>query len=100
MKDFDQKWQRLTARARTAPAGGDEAAPYGFATRVAAQAFALRPGGPGALFEKFALRGLVAAFALSLASMAYSYTALTAEADEDFSLASDPVPELLDIASS
>ena len=99
MKDFDQKWQRLTALARTAPAGGDEAAPFGFATRVAAQACAARPAGPGTLFEKFALRGLVAACALSLASMAYSYTALTAETDEDFSLASDPLPELLDLAS-
>lgn len=100
MKDFDQKWQRLTALARTSPAGSDEAAPYGFATRVAAQAWAARPGVRGALFEKFALRALMAAVALSLASMAYSYTALMTDNDEDFSLASDPLPELLGIASS
>lgn len=99
MKDFDQRWQRLTARARTAPAGGGEAAPYGFATRVVARAFAVRPAGAGALFEKFALRGLLAAGVLGVASMAYSYIALTAEADEDFSLASDPLPELLGWAS-
>lgn len=99
MKDFDQKWQRLAALARTAPAGGDEAAPYGFATRVAAQAFTKRASGPWALFEKFALRGLVAACALSVASMAYSYTALTTEAEDEFSLAADPLPELLDLTS-
>lgn len=98
MKDFDAKWQRLAALARTAPAGGDEAPPLGFASRVAARALAARPAGWPVLFEQFALRGLVAACALSVASAAYSYTALT-ELDDEFSLASDPLPELLDLSS-
>ncbi|HYC70902.1 MAG TPA: hypothetical protein VEB66_06835 [Opitutaceae bacterium] len=98
MKDFDAKWQRLTARARLAPAGADEPAPYGFATRIAAQAFAPR-GARFGLFEKFALRGLLAACALSAASVAYSFSALAGESEDEFTLASDPLPELLDLSS-
>jgi hypothetical protein len=97
MNDFDTKWRRLTALARQAPDGDDGAAPHGFATRVAARAFEPRPG-PLALFERFALRGLLAAFALSLASAAYSYTALMAHGDEEITLAADPLPELLELS--
>ncbi len=100
MNDFDQKWRRLTALARRAPAEDAAAAPYGFATRVAALALESgRAPGPLALFEKFALRGLIAAFALSIASAAYSYTALTAAQEDELSLAADPVPELLELSS-
>lgn len=99
MNDFDVKWQRLTARARTAPAAADEAAPFGFATRVAAQAAAVRGPARAGLFEQFALRALLAAGALSVASVAYSFSALTAEAEDEFTLASDPLPELLDLSS-
>lgn len=98
MNDFEAKWQRLAARARSAPAGADEAAPYGFATRVAAQAFTVRPLRAG-LFEHFALRGLLAACALSAASVAYSFDALHGDPDEELAIASDPLPELLDLSS-
>ncbi len=101
MKDFDPQWRRLTALARQAPAGGDEAAPYGFATRVAARAAeARRASGSFVLFEKFALRGLIAAFAFTVASVAYSYTStLTGESESEIGLVSDPVAELLDLSS-
>lgn len=99
MNSFDHQWRRLTALARSAPAGDEVPAPPGFATRVAARALAASRGGsPLALFEKFALRGLVAAGVLSLASVAYSYTALTTPLDDELSLAADPLPELLDLS--
>lgn len=98
MKDFEAKWQRLAARARSAPVDADASAPYGFATRVASRAFTPRPVRSG-LFEQFALRGLLAACALSAASVAYSFEALRGDPDEELAIASDPLPELLDLSS-
>lgn len=68
-------WSRLTAAARTAPDDRDTAAPYGFATRVAALAFAQERRG-GLLFERFAFRALGASALLALASVALNYQAL------------------------
>ena len=46
----DEKfWQRLVEAARKAPPAGDEAAPFGFSTRVAALALKRRPG-PGLFY--------------------------------------------------
>jgi len=42
MKNFDEKWQACAARARTAERR-DEAAPFGFAARVAARALSTPP---------------------------------------------------------
>jgi hypothetical protein len=99
MKDFDTKWQRLTALARQAPETADDSLPYGFATRVAARAMEARSVlVPRLLLERLALRGLLAACVLSLASVAYSFTALTGGAEEDLTLAADPLPELLELS--
>lgn len=98
MKNFDYKWQQLTARARLAPRPADEPAPYGFATRVAARAFRSRPAGPWSLLEKFALRGLVATTALGVASLAFSFPTFAGETEDELALATDPVPELLDLS--
>lgn len=57
MNDFDNKWQRCVARARQAPPR-DDAAPFGFATRVLA---AGQPPAEPALervWERLALSGL------------------------------------------
>lgn len=97
MNDFDQRWQKLATLARQAPAPACEAAPFGFSTRVAARAMAARPAS-GALLEKFALRGLVAALTLGAASLAFSFSALTGEIEEDVTLAADPLPELLELS--
>ena len=51
----DQQWQRLITAARSAADPRDPSAPFGFATRVAARAFA-SPAPAGALVERFALR--------------------------------------------
>jgi len=55
MKHSEQSWQKLAAAARLAPASGDEAAPYGFSTRVAALALAGERR-PATVFEHIFLR--------------------------------------------
>jgi hypothetical protein len=42
MKDFDQQWQSCAAQARRAPPR-DERAPWGFSTRVLAEAWSAAP---------------------------------------------------------
>lgn len=95
MNRFDHQWQKLTALARSAPAVPAAAAPYGFATRVAAQA-ALAPASPWAGFERFARRGLLVAAALGVAAIAFNYSAFQSEQGDDFA-PTDAIPELLDI---
>lgn len=88
-------WDRLAAAARRAPAEPREAAaPFGFATRVAAQAFSGLPPSLPALFEKLALRGLFVAGLLGLAAAGYGFTAITTEPDTDL-LTADIVTEVL-----
>ena len=85
MKNFDQKWQQLAAAARRAPAAGDEAAPYGFATRMAAAGLAAPRVGPWFGAERLALRGLLAACALCAASLAFDFASgeLTIEGEDE-----------------
>jgi hypothetical protein len=95
MKDFPSRWDLLTAAAREAPARADAAAPYGFATRVVAQAFSPPPGVPWlAAFRPFSLRALWLAGVLMLASMAANYVAF-ASGEEDEQSVVDPVSEVL-----
>ena len=88
-------WLRLTAAARRAPAGAYEAAPYGFAARVAALGLAARSlRAPGATLEKFAWRGLFAAGAFSAAAVAFGFTVLANEEEVDLTT-HDIVAEIL-----
>jgi hypothetical protein len=72
-------WQRLAAAARRAPDDRDPAAPYGFAVRVAAQAWAASAE-PVSFFEHFSLklslRALGAASLLAVATAGASYPTL------------------------
>ncbi len=97
MSDFDRQWQKLTALARQAPDDRDAQVPLGFATRVAAQAAAAPVAGPMALFERFALRGLLAAAACCGAAMAFHYLGNGTEQSEDVAV-DDSVTALLDIS--
>ena len=60
MNRFDSQWQKLIVAARQAPADPTATAPYGFATRIAAQAVAL-PATSWLPLERFAFRGLLLA---------------------------------------
>ena len=95
MKDFDARWQRLVAAARQAPVAEDVAAPYGFATRIAARALG-EPARPAllAVFGRFSVRALWVAGVLVLASMAANYLAFAGNEDDEQSLL-DPVSEVL-----
>lgn len=71
MNSFDRQWQKLTAAARQAP-GETADVPYGFATRVAAQAAVPVPAPWGSL-ERFAVRGFLAAIACCGGAVAFSF---------------------------
>jgi hypothetical protein len=98
MKNYEQSWQRLVAAARSAPDNDSENAPYGLAVRVAAQAFAAPRSNPWNLFEKFAVRGLLAACGLSLVAVALNYSVWNSDREDDVA-SSDPVTEMLDLSS-
>lgn len=95
MNPHHQQWLRLATAARQAPDDRDETAPFGFATRVAALGL-MAPAAvlPRAVFEKFALRGLFAACALSAAAAAFGYTAFTSEQETE-AVTGDTVTEVL-----
>jgi hypothetical protein len=106
MNDPRHPWSRLTAAAREASDDRNTSAPYGFATRVAALAFAQEPHGVS-LFERFALRALGVAALLALFSVALNYQALSSSAtgaavamsyDGEVTPKDDAVAIILDLA--
>jgi hypothetical protein len=99
MNPADSKWPRLTAAARTAQDPRDPAAPYGFATRVAALAMAPERA-VGSLLERFSLRALGVAALLAVVCVAANYSTLTGLlGDEVATNTDDPVAEVMDLAS-
>jgi hypothetical protein len=99
MKPTDPKhpWSRLTATARLASDNRETAAPYGFATRIAALAFT--PERASSLFERFSLRALGVACLLVLVSAAANYSVIaSALSEQDALLNDDPVAELVELA--
>jgi hypothetical protein len=102
MNKYDQAWRRLAAAARRAvpPAPRDESAPYGFATRVAARAFAEERGTPSA-FARLALRAAAVACLLAVAAVAVNYSAIKGAFGGGPAAAAndDPVGEVVDLGS-
>jgi uncharacterized membrane protein YcjF (UPF0283 family) len=95
-------WTRLVVAARQVPDERDSAAPYGFATRVAALAFSSERR-VGSAFDRFALRALGVAFLLTVATLASNISVVTdlfAKQDTVSLVTEDPVAELVDAASS
>ena len=101
-------WTRLTAAARDAREDLDASAPYGFATRVVALAFA-QERRVSSLFERFAMRAVGVASLLALFSVALNYptlsttvtatTAMATQVDEvDLVAVDDAVSIVLDFA--
>lgn len=56
MNDFDHRWKIAAAAARSAPEQRDDTAPFGFATRVAAQAFTKAPATDSLIWQRLGLR--------------------------------------------
>jgi hypothetical protein len=97
MNRFEHQWQKLIAAARQAPADGGSA-PYGFATRIVAQAVAL-PVAPWLSLERFAVRGLFLAAVCGVTAVAFNYSVFSTEqADLSATGTTDVVVDLLDIS--
>lgn len=99
MNPADQKWTRLVTAARRAEDTRDTAAPYGFATRVAALAT-----GPqrraSSLLERFSLRALGLAALLAVVCVATNFSVVAGFFGEDAAASvDDPVAEVVDLAS-
>ena len=104
INDPRHPWSRLTAAAREARDERDDSAPYGFATRIAALAFA-QERRVASLLERFALRAVGVATLLALFSVVLNYQALStgsaglAQADEtEMVPVDDAVAIVLDLA--
>lgn len=101
LNDPRHPWRRLVTAARQAQ-DQTPAAPYGFATRVAARALASERRLAG-VFDRFALRALGIACLLAAASIAINYSMVAnsthgAMADDELQMTptEDPVAVLLD----
>ncbi len=97
----DKQWRRLAAAARRPVDERDAAAPYGFATRVAAQAFAAQRPMVASLLERFSLRALGVACLLAMVGVAANYSRiadLTAPSEDGFFMTDDPASVLLDVS--
>jgi hypothetical protein len=100
--DPQHPWSRLVAAARRAPDDRDPAAPYGFATRMAALAFT-QERKMASLVERFALRAVGVASLLAILSLVVNYSALTGSSsatstDDELLPTQDAVNVVLDLS--
>lgn len=99
MNPNDRKWEQLVMAARRAEDHREVAAPYGFATRVVAQAMA-RERPAGMWFERYALRALGISCLVAVLGVASNYSLLTrattAVSEDAYFSADDPAAIVLD----
>jgi hypothetical protein len=100
VKPDDKSWEKLVAAARKAPVTGDESAPFGFSTRVAALAFERRRA-PASDFARTSLRAAAVAGLLAVLAVAANFSAIKGAFDDDNALAAtdDPIAEVVDLGS-
>ncbi len=100
MNKFERTWQKLAAAARRAPPVGDESAPYGFSTRVAAMAFSAERR-PASSFARLSLRAAAVACLLAVVAVAVNYSAIAGAFDDDSAVAAndDPIAEVVNQGS-
>ena len=98
MSEPTDHWQKLARLARQVPKPADAAAPFGFATRVAARWVASESPAPSAwdVLELFSMRSLVVAGALMFAAAFISYDVATPGWTQQFSEADASVVPLLE----
>jgi hypothetical protein len=101
MKDEDPSWKKLVEAARRAPVPPDEAAPFGFSTRVAALAF--EQGRPASSpFARLSVRAAAVAFLLAAIAVGVNYPAIIGAFDDQpgaTSAGDDPVAEVVNLGS-
>ncbi len=100
MKPDDKSWEKLVAAARKAPVSGDESAPFGFSTRVAALAFGQRQTSASE-FARLSLRAAAVAGLLAVVAVAANFSAIKGAFDDDNAVAAndDPIAEVVDMGS-
>ncbi|HEY1792645.1 MAG TPA: hypothetical protein VGG34_06980 [Opitutaceae bacterium] len=98
MNPGDKSLRKLFEAARRAPAG-DESAPFGFSTRVAARAFDRAPSLTS--FGPIALRALAVAGIVAALAVAANLSAIKGALDDEsqFNSTDDPVSEVVDVGS-
>lgn len=96
MSRFDDQWHQLTTLARQVPVTR-ATPPFGFATRVAATGLAAPAESPWASFERYALRGLLAAVTICAAAVTFNFTSVSSGQD-DFLFADETVSQVLDFS--
>jgi hypothetical protein len=96
MKISTSVWQRLVVAAREAPYTGDEAAPFGFSTRIAALAMAAERPTMRAMVNRLSWRALGVALMLMIFSIAANYSSVSLAGDND----QDPLDPVADVLTS
>lgn len=96
MSESKDNWQKLARLARQAPKPAESAAPFGFATRVAARWAGGETSAPSTwdVLEAFSLRSLVVAGALMVAVVFVSYDVTTPGWTQQYTVADatfDPI---------
>jgi hypothetical protein len=99
MNKYDPSLQRLLAAARRAPVSGDESAPFGFSTRVAARAFE-QGQQPSPSFARLSLRVAGIACLFAVVAVGVNYKAITSAIDDESTVAGDdPVADVVNLDS-
>jgi hypothetical protein len=99
MNKHDKSLQRLLAAARRAPVSGDESAPFGFSTRVAARAFEQAPHSAPS-FARLSLRVAGIACLFAVVAVGVNYKAITTALDDESTTAGDdPVADVVNMDS-
>jgi hypothetical protein len=100
MSTPDTRWQRLAAAARQIRDNRDTAAPPGFATRMAAHAFAREEQPFSALLARFSWRALGLAALLALVTVAANFSAISAlfSSSDDDSASREIVNEIVNLS--
>jgi hypothetical protein len=100
MNPHDKAWQKLVAAARQAPAAGDESAPFGFSTRVAALAFDPARQAPSN-FGRVSLRAAGIAFLFAGVAVGFNYKAIASAFEDEPVVAAgdDPAAEVANLDS-
>jgi hypothetical protein len=100
MNPHDQAWQKLLEAARPAPPAGEESAPFGFSTRVAALAFDTVRRAPSD-FGRLSLRAAGIACLFAVVAVGFNYKAIASAFDDETAIAAgdDPVAEVANLDS-